>query len=193
MLSRSAAGPASPCGHRMHERCTSSARSTGGRSESCTPTDRRACGATGVRGSARATLTGCGSPPATASGWRNPTRSPPTRPSRLRSTRSSPTSTITGRTGSGCRAEGQPRRSTRRSRSTRSISDRGAGRWPMAAGSRATSSSPTRSPTTPCRTGSPTSNCCRSWSIRSTDRGGTRPPDTSLRPLATVRRSTRWR
>ncbi len=43
------------------------------------------------------------------------------------------------------------------------------------------------SPTTASTWASPTSSCCRSWSIRSTDRGATRAPATSRRRPGTAR------
>ena len=83
----------------------------------------------------------------------------------------------------------RPARRTRRSRSTRCTSVRGAAPSSPGAAGRATTSSPTRSPSTPWPTASPTSSCCRSWSTRSTDRGATRRPGTSPRPRATARRT----
>ena len=62
-------------------------------------------------------------------------------------------------------------------------------RGPGKAGS-ATATSRRSSPTTHSTSASPTSNCCRSWSIRSTARGATRRRDTSRRRAGSARRRT---
>ncbi len=119
-----------------------------------------------------------------------PIRSPSRPNSRPAPRRSSPISRTSGTTTAGCAPGRNDNGSTRPSRSTRRISVRGGA---TNAGSACRTAKPAHaSGSTRASSGSRTSSCCRSWSTRSSGRGGTRRRRTSRRARCTAAPPTSW-